>query len=86
MVICWGGSFFFFVVPFGVTAGATIPAITINRETVRDTKLLSEPRYIEGYERVARSKKLMNVLYGSFAGMVTGVLTYQVILNNNPVE
>lgn len=44
--------------------------------TVRDPKLLSSPDYVEGYKRIARSRKNRNALWGSILGAGMGLGAY----------
>ncbi|MFN4235185.1 MAG: hypothetical protein ACK4IK_10315 [Bacteroidia bacterium] len=62
--------------PLVYTAGNLIPYIIIDRKTVRNEKFLEQETYIQGYERVARSKKIQNALKSSAAGLAIGIGTY----------
>lgn len=82
-VIAGAGAGFFameslilFGAPLVYTAGNILPYIRINRKTVRDEKLLEQDTYVQGYERVARSKKIQNALKSSAAGLALGIGAY----------
>lgn len=65
--------------PLVYTAGNILPYIIINRKTVRDEKLLEQETYVQGYERVARSKKIQNALKSSAAGLAIGIGAYFIV-------
>lgn len=82
-LIAGGGAGFFaleslilFGAPLVYTAGNLIPYIIIDRKTVRNEKLLEQETYVQGYERVARSKKIQNALKSSAAGLAIGIGAY----------
>lgn len=67
------GSFVIIVVPF-ITYMSFIMLNRpgIDRSTIRDPKLLSNPDYLEGYKRIAKNKKNRNALWGSLIGAGVG--------------
>lgn len=65
--------------PLVYTAGNILPYIIIDRKTVRDEKLLEQETYVQGYERVARSKKIQNALKSSAAGLIIGIGAYFIL-------
>jgi hypothetical protein len=82
-VIAGAGAGFFameslilFGAPLVYTTGNILPYIIIDRKTVRDEKLLEQDTYVQGYERVARSKKIQNALKSSAAGLALGIGAY----------
>lgn len=82
-VIAGAGAGFFameslilFAAPLVYTTGNILPYIIIDRKTVRDEKLLEQETYVQGYERVARSKKIQNALKSSAAGLAIGIGAY----------
>ncbi|MFN7013800.1 MAG: hypothetical protein ACK4ON_05980 [Bacteroidia bacterium] len=72
-------SLFFFAAPLVYTSGNLLPYIFIKRKTVRDEKLLEQEAYVQGYERVARSKKIQNALKSSAAGLAIGIGAYLLV-------
>ncbi len=67
------GSFFVILAPVATyIALSFLYRTSIDRSSVRDAKLLSNPDYIEGYKRIAKSKKNRNALWGSFLGAGVG--------------
>ncbi len=77
-------SFAVIVVPF-VTymAFVILYRAGIDNHTVRDPKLLSNPDYIEGYKRIAKSKKNKNALLGSIIGTGVGLGVFLLSQNEN---
>jgi hypothetical protein len=67
--------------PLVYTAGNVLPYIVIDRKTVSNQDYLNHETYVQGYERVARSKKIQNALKSSAAGMVVGVGAYFLLKN-----
>ncbi len=65
-------------VPFVYTVGAGVPKIKIDLNKVSDPSYLSHETYILGYERTARSKKVMNALKGSIIGILSGFVVYTI--------
>lgn len=79
------GSFIIIVVPF-VTymAFAALLKPGIDKNSVRNPGLLSNPDYIEGYKRIAKSKKNRNALWGSVIGAGVGLGVY--IISHSPSD
>lgn len=50
--------------------------IKVKRKTVTRQDALKEPAYLLGYERVARGRRVQNVLKGAGAGLVIGLSAY----------
>lgn len=69
-------SFFVVTVPFASTVIASLPKVKIRPEKVSDPKLLAQPTYILGYERVAKSHKIQNALKGSVLGVAAGISAF----------
>lgn len=69
-------SLILFAAPLVYTTGNILPYIIIDRKTVRDEKLLEQETYVQGYERVARNKKIQNALKSSAAGLAIGIGAY----------
>ncbi len=55
--------------------------IKVKRKTVTRQDALKEQAYLLGYERVARGKRVQNVLKGAGAGLVAGLATYLIFFN-----
>lgn len=72
-------SLIFFGAPLVYASGNLLPYIIIDRKTVRDEKLLEQETYVQGYERVARSKKIQNALKSSAAGLLLGIGAYYLV-------
>jgi preprotein translocase subunit SecG len=71
------GSFIIIVVPFVTYMAMTLLYKTnIDKNTVRNPQLISNPDYIEGYKRIAKSKKNRNALWGSIIGAGLGYGVY----------
>lgn len=64
------------VAPFAITALAGFPAVQIRIDKVSDKNLLNEQPYIDGFEKVARSKKVFGALKFSFIGGALGIASY----------
>lgn len=62
--------------PLLYTAGAAIPKVKINVSSIHDKSYLNHDAYLDGYERVARSKKVFSAVKGSALGVVTGIVSY----------
>lgn len=73
------GSFAIIVVPFlTYMAFVVLFRAGIDKHSVRDPKLLSNPDYIEGYKRIAKSKINRNALWGSIIGTGVGFGIYMI--------
>lgn len=71
------GSFAILAVPFVTYMAVTILyRAHVDKNTVRDPKFLSDRDYIEGYKRIAKSKKNRNALWGSLIGAGIGYGIY----------
>jgi hypothetical protein len=57
--------------------------IKIKRTTVSTQDALKQQAYLLGYERVARSKRIQNVLKGAGIGLVAGLATYVFVLSDS---
>jgi hypothetical protein len=58
------------------TIAVGLPKVKIDVNNVSNRAYLADQYYLEGYERVARSSKVIDALKGSAAGFVLGYLTY----------
>lgn len=63
-------------VPFVVTIGAGIFKPKVRKEYAADVSFLGSEHYIEGFQKIAKVKKLKNALLGSVIGVGTGFLVY----------
>jgi len=68
-------------VPFVSTVVASLPRVKIKPEKTSDPRLLAQPTYIRGYERVAKSHKIQNALKGSLVGLLVGAGSYYLLIN-----
>lgn len=69
-----------FIVPVVYSVAQFIPVIKIKGKTIRNPAHKYNDIYASGYEKVARSKKLIAAIKGSGAGMVIGVVAWQLIV------
>lgn len=78
------GSFIIIAVPF-VTymLHVMLYGTRIDKLSVRNTRLLANPDYIEGYKRIAKSKKNRNALWGSIVGAGVGFGVYMLAKNDS---
>lgn len=72
-------SFFVFAVPFLYVVGASIPKVTIKAKDIEHPEMLSEPAYVLGYERTARSRRLFKALISGVASTAIGFTLGQAI-------
>lgn len=71
------GSFAILAVPFVTYMAITVLyRANVDKNTVRDPRFLSDRDYIEGYKRIAKSKKNRNALWGSVIGAGVGLGVY----------
>lgn len=64
-------------VPFVVTIGSGLFRTKVRKEYASDVSLLSSEYYIEGFQKVAKVKKIMRgSLPGSVLGLLSGYLVY----------
>lgn len=73
------GGFVPFAFPLLYTGGMQIPFIKIKSETISDQEYTYHPTYALGYEKAARTRKTMNALFGSLAGVALGGTLYELI-------
>jgi hypothetical protein len=73
-----GGLLTPFIIPVLYTTFQLVPVIKIREKTIRNPAHKYNDLYASGYERVARSKKVMAALKGSGIGMVLGAAAWQV--------
>ena len=71
----------FFIPPLW-TAVVVLPRVNITRGSIRDPMMEGNDVYAYGYASAARGKRVFRGLIGSFAGVAVGLLTRQVINNN----
>lgn len=69
-------SIFPVAVPFVVTIGAGIVKPKVRKEYAADVSFLGSEHYIEGFQKIAKVKKLKNALLGSIIGVGSGFLVY----------
>lgn len=76
-------SFFVFAVPFVYVVGSSVFPVDVRERTISDSKYLSDPAYLLGYERTARTKRLFNALVSGLAGTAAGVVIGQLTKDND---
>ncbi len=64
------------VAPVVVTTLAGIPAVQIRIDKVSNRNLLNSQEYIDGFEKIGRSKKVFGALKFSLLGSALGLATY----------
>lgn len=68
------------IVPIGgifvYTIGSGLFKPRVRKEYAADVNFLSSEHYIEGFQKIARVKKLKNSLLGSVIGVSTGLIVY----------
>lgn len=71
--------FFVLVAPFAVGSMGLLPPIKINKEQLPDASLLSDLNYLEGFLRVAKTKRRNKMLLSSITGTVAGVIGFIIL-------
>ena len=66
------------VAPFAFTALAGAPAVQIDISKVSNRNYLNSQAYVDGFERVGRSKKVFGALKFSIIGSLAGLATYYI--------
>ncbi|CAG5078667.1 hypothetical protein [Parvicella tangerina] len=69
-------SIFPIAVPLVVTIGAGVIKPKVRKEFAADVSFLSSEYYIEGFQKIAKVKKLKSALLGSVIGVGSGFLVY----------
>jgi hypothetical protein len=75
------GSVFILLVPIAYTGIVQIPIVKIQKKSIASPAFIGNEYYKEGYNRSARSKRTMHALISSFAGIITGMLIYEIDAN-----
>jgi hypothetical protein len=65
--------------PMVFTLLSSIPKVKVNVNKLDDKSYLNHTAYLDGYERVARSKKIFSGLKGSALGIASGIATYFIL-------
>lgn len=65
-------SFLVFGVPFIYVVGTSVFPISLNEDKIKHKDLKSEPAYVLGYERTARSKRIFKALISSVTATALG--------------
>jgi hypothetical protein len=68
-----------FAVPFLYMVGTSMPKYKMEPASISDANLLRQPAYILGYERTARSKRLIKSLVAGVIGAGVGLLVGQLV-------
>lgn len=71
-------------VPLVFTIGAGLIKTRIRKEQVTDITFLSSELYIDGYHKVAKTKRVKNAFFGSVSGLLTGFLVYSIVHQDCP--
>jgi len=66
------------VAPLFATTLSLIPAVQIRIDKVSDKNLLNQPSYLDGFEKIGRSKKVFGALKFSVIGCLAGVASYYI--------
>lgn len=64
------------VAPFAITALAGFPAVQININKVSNRHYLDQQPYVDGFEKIGRSKKVFGALKFSLIGGALGFISY----------
>lgn len=56
-----------------------IPAVSLKTSTVKKTYLLQDVDFLDGYEKVGRSKKVFSALKGKLMGVGIGLVSYFIL-------
>ncbi len=67
------------VAPFAITALAGFPAVQISINKVSNKNYLNEQSYVDGFEKIGRSKKVFGALKFSILGGALGILSYFIL-------
>jgi len=68
--------FFPLLTTFTYTIIAGIPPVTLKTSTIKKTYLLQDLDFLDGYERVGRTRKLFGALKGKLLGVGIGLASY----------
>lgn len=66
------------VVPFALTIGAGLIKSKVRKEHAADVTFLSSEYYIEGFQKVAKSKRVKSAFIGSVSGILSGFIVYAI--------
>ena len=66
------------VAPLFATCLALIPAVQLRIDKISDRNLLNHASYLDGFEKIARSKKVFGALKFSVIGCLAGVASYYI--------
>jgi hypothetical protein len=66
------------IVPFALTIGAGLFKTKVRKEHAVDITFLSSEYYIEGFQKVAKVKRVKSAFIGSVAGVVAGFVVYSI--------
>jgi hypothetical protein len=67
-------SVFSIAVPFVVTIGSGLFKPKVRKEYAADVNFLGSEHYIEGFQKIAKVKKLKSALLGSVIGVTSGLV------------
>lgn len=66
------------IAPFFATTLALIPAVKLHIDKVSDKTYLNQQSYLDGFEKIGRSKKVFGALKFSVIGCLAGVASYYI--------
>lgn len=66
------------IVPFALTIGAGLIKSKVRKEHAADVTFLSSEYYIEGFQKVAKVKRVKSAFIGSISGVVAGFIVYSI--------
>jgi hypothetical protein len=66
------------IVPFAMTIGSGLFKTKVRKEHAADITFLSSEYYIEGFQKVAKVKRVKSAFIGSVAGVVAGFVVYSI--------
>lgn len=69
---------------FGALAGGAVTRNQPKPENARDPQVLSDPAYVDGYIKAARTKKILNSIKAGIVGGIVGSFTGLIYANNTP--
>ncbi len=66
------------IVPFAITIGAGLIKSKVRKEHVADVSFLSSEYYIDGFQKVAKVKRVKSAFIGSVSGVIAGFIVYSI--------
>lgn len=66
------------IVPLAVTIGTGLIRTKVRKEQAADVTFLSSEHYLDGYQKVARVKRVKSAFFGSVSGVIAGFIVYAI--------